>query len=91
MTDIQMTPAETAAYMAGIRAWREAFGNMHIDAPEFPSNPYGDEWRNPPARAFREGFDEAARRDGMTYSRVDGEYHYGGEHETDEFPERGDV
>jgi len=83
--------AKVAAFEAGRRAWREVFADQENSPLEFPSNPYGDEWNNPPAQAFRSGFDAAARTDGYTYSRVDGEYHEGGERETDDFPEPGDV
>lgn len=80
-----------SANVAGRRAWREVLADQENGALEFPSNPYGDEWNNLPAQAFRRGFDTAAREDGYTYSRVDGEYHEGGEHETDDFPESGDI
>jgi hypothetical protein len=83
---------DISARAAGRQAWRDVFASGSDGALEFPrENPYGDEWDNPPAQAFRRGFDAAAREDGYTYSRIDGEYHEGGEYETDEFPEPGDV
>lgn len=80
---------KVAAFEAGRAAWRAL--NTERDTLKFPENPYGDEYENPVAQAFRSGFDVAARKDGYTYSRVYGEYHEGGEFETDEFPETGDV
>jgi hypothetical protein len=88
-------PETSSAYAHGATAWRVALADD--SAPEFPANPYegeyppGDEHGTAAARDFRRGFDDAARRDGYTYSRVTGEYCEGGEHETDEFPEPADV
>lgn len=92
LTDFELTAAgreKVAAFEAGRAAWRAL--DTERDTLEFPTNPYGDEYQNPAAQAFRSGFDVAARKDGYTYSRVDGEYHEGGEFETDELPEAGDV
>jgi len=70
---------------AGAAAWAAIFAREETEPLEFPANPYGDEWDNKPAQDFRRGFDSAARRDGYTYSDIDGEYHEGGEFQTDEF------
>jgi len=71
------------AFEAGRAAWRAL--DLIADILVLPENPYGDEWENPLAQSFRAGFEAAARRDGYTYSRVDGMYTEGGEFETDEF------
>jgi hypothetical protein len=93
LSAIQLTAQgaqKVAAFEAGRTAWRAL--DLNRDVLEFPRvNPYGDEYGNPIAKAFRSGFDAAARRDGYTYSRVTGEYCEGGEDETDEFPEPGDL
>lgn len=81
--------AKVAAFEAGRAAWRAL--DTDRDTLEFPANPYGDEYQNPIAQAFRSGFDVAARKDGYSYSHVDGEYREGGDLETDEYPEAGDV
>jgi len=86
----QLPSAEAQAFEDGKAEWRALY--VTCDILEFPStNPYGDEYGNSAAQAFRRGFDAAAREDGYTYSRIDGEYHEGGEYETDEFPEPSDV
>ena len=72
-------------YDNGKDAWLCVYAGYPETFLEFPSNPYGDEWNNKAAQAFRRGFDDAARADGFTYSDVDGEYHEGGEYQTDEF------
>jgi hypothetical protein len=81
-TEREMGKTDTA-YDAGRAAWRALFNSG--DTLEFPENPFGDEWGNPVAKAFRKGFDAAARKSGYTYSNVDGLYCIGGEFETDEF------
>lgn len=74
-------------YEAGRVFWQElSRGDSAEYGLEFPkSNPFGDEYGSKAARDFRRGFEDAARKDGFTYSRVTGEYCEGGERETDDF------
>ena len=87
---VMLAGDKLSAYEAGRTAWNDSFS--FDNTPDFPvdNSFYQDDLT---AKAFRAGFDDAARKDGYTYSRVDGEWHEGGkfEFETDEFPEPGDL
>jgi len=78
-----MNQEKIEAMEAGHAAWHAL--DPLKDLLVLPENPYGDEFENPLAKAFRASFEYAARRDGYTYSHLDGTYCRGGEFETDEF------